>query len=466
MPLKLLHEATGRARSTIVKLSTVVAGMICLAIPVVFGLTHYIAESHHYDVKATLIAHQLARHIYTADTHWRYEHHRLEDLTTISGLDDDHAARQVYDNRGVLIAEFGPSFWGPMFRNSAPILLGSHKVGHVVLQRSMFPYLGLLLLTVVLGGFLGTASFLGVRFYPLRVLDRSLGDLNYAQELLAGQVQETKKAYQELAAQNRALEIKNQEVARARDHAELANRTKSEFLANMSHELRTPLNAIIGFSEILSGDGAERFPASRRAEYASDIHNSGRHLLDLINEILDLAKIESGQLSVDFENVDLTEIVSSCYRLMSARAAKGKVALDFALDKVPVALVRGEPTRLKQIVLNVLSNAVKFTPPGGRVETSISLAPDGSAILQVRDTGIGMRPEDIPRALLPFHQLDHALTKKYEGTGLGLPLTAMLVEMHAGKLKIESQPKQGTTVIIELPAASAILPLPIASRVS
>jgi signal transduction histidine kinase len=242
--------------------------------------------------------------------------------------------------------------------------------------------------------------------------------------------------------------IEKQQLYLAKVGAETANRTKSEFLANMSHELRTPLNAVIGFSEVIKrsmfGPLNERY-----REYASDIFNSGTHLLKLINEILDLSKLEAKQAELYEEDVDLAAIIESCVHLMEAQAQSAKVRL---LSKVAndVPLIRADDRRMRQILINLLSNAVKFTPEGGQVRVSTSLA-NGGVTIEVKDTGIGMAPDQIPKALEPFRQIDSKISRKYHGTGLGLPLTKHLVELHGGSLTIESRPNIGTTVTCLLP---------------
>jgi two-component system cell cycle sensor histidine kinase PleC len=242
--------------------------------------------------------------------------------------------------------------------------------------------------------------------------------------------------------------LAEEEVARSRDRAEAASRAKSEFLANMSHELRTPLNAIIGFSDAMLGGYAGDLTA-KQAEYATDINASGQHLLKIVNDVLDLSKIEAGKLDLSFESLELTETISVCVGLMQSRADATGLRLVIDLPDSPTA-VWADELRLRQILLNILSNAVKFTPAGGQV--TVTAAPTEDMVrITVADTGIGMKPADVAVALEPFRQVDGSLARRYEGTGLGLPLVKSLTEMHGGRLEIETSLGQGTTVTISLP---------------
>jgi len=229
-----------------------------------------------------------------------------------------------------------------------------------------------------------------------------------------------------------------------------ASRAKSNFLALMSHELRTPLNAIIGFSEVIAGEFFGP-TGERYRSYAGDIHGAGRHLLALINDILDLSKAEAGKLDLHCEPVDVGGLVRDSVKLIieKARAQGIKVQTHFAPD---LPLLYADALRLKQILVNLLSNAVKFTEMGS-VKIAAELTDSREFLLRVTDTGVGMAPEMIPIALEPFRQIDSALNRKFEGTGLGLSLVKSLVERHEGRLEIDSALNQGTTVRVFFPAA-------------
>ncbi len=251
------------------------------------------------------------------------------------------------------------------------------------------------------------------------------------------------------------LVAREQQLKHALVAAEDADRTRANFLALMSHELRTPLNAIIGFSEVLSNElfGAHGVPKYR--DYSKDIMGAGRHLLALINDILDLSKSEAGQLALFSEPVDIAAMLRTCTHLLSTRAADGKIALLIhAADDLPP--VRADGLRLKQVVLNILSNAVKFTMPGGKVDISAYVNSVGGVEISIADSGIGMDPEMIPVALEPFRQIDSPMSRNVEGTGLGLSLAKSLVERHGGTIAIESALNVGTTVRVILPPGRTV----------
>lgn len=238
----------------------------------------------------------------------------------------------------------------------------------------------------------------------------------------------------------------------ARVEAELASRVKSEFIANMSHELRTPLNAIIGFSQLLSEQNDRRLSPAQVADYASLINDAAGHLLAVINNILDISKIQSGKCVVDRREVSLGEVLSasaSSFRLIAQNAG---VRIDERIDR-QLPTVSGDSVRLRQVFMNLISNALKFTRSGGSV-TLVAEAQAGSAIVSVRDTGIGMTPEELSIALTPFGQVDSGHARWREGTGLGLPIARALVQLHGGELRVISEKGVGTTVEVSIPLPS------------
>jgi signal transduction histidine kinase len=240
------------------------------------------------------------------------------------------------------------------------------------------------------------------------------------------------------------------ELRAAKEEADLANRSKSEFLANVSHELRTPLNAIIGFSDTMGNEALGPVGNPRYREYLQDISQAGNHLLNLINDILDLSKIEVGKEELREDIVRISYVVDACTRLVKQRAEEKGVALRVDLSPQPERLfVDGQ--KLKQILINLLSNSVKFTEAGGRVTLSCRQDRDGY-LFAVADTGIGIAEKDIPTAMTAFRQVDGALSRKYGGTGLGLPLSRSLTELHGGVFELRSKIGVGTTVSVRLPS--------------
>ena len=251
--------------------------------------------------------------------------------------------------------------------------------------------------------------------------------------------------FSDITARRRAVRSAHE----AKEAAEAASRAKSDFLANMSHELRTPLNAIIGYSEAMT---ARLFGpiAARYAEYARDINASGQHLLNIIGDLLDLAKIEAGRMELAEERLELRVLADEVLHLMRERAGKGGVAMTLDCRAGDTALL-GDARAIRQILLNLVSNAIKFTTAGGSVSAAIAETASGGLELVVADTGIGMAAQDIPKALEPFGQVSGPMSRRHQGTGLGLPLVKSFAELHQATMSIKSQPGMGTSVSIQFP---------------
>jgi len=254
----------------------------------------------------------------------------------------------------------------------------------------------------------------------------------------------------ELEQTKRELEATTVDLHRAFEAAAAGSQAKSQFLATMSHELRTPLNAIIGFSEVMATEMFGPHVNARYREYSASVHASGKHLLGLINDVLDCSKIDAGRLELQESIIDMGELIESVLQMTRAQAEAAGISLvEPVIGSLP--RVGADERRLRQVLLNLLSNAIKFTPRGGEVRIFAETRHDGIAV-SVADSGIGIAPDDIPRALERFGQIDSRLSRKYEGTGLGLPLSKGLMELHGGTLEVESAVGVGTTVTITLPA--------------
>jgi len=256
----------------------------------------------------------------------------------------------------------------------------------------------------------------------------------------------------DITAHKRAEEV----LRSAKDRAEWANRAKSEFLTNTSHELRTPLNAIIGFAQMMEAEMFGELGSQRYRDYTKNIRESGEHLLSVVNDLLDLSKIEAGKQSLHDELVTVPEAVQTAWKLAKACAEGAHPAL---VTDMPVGLpkLRADKRLFQQIVLNFLSNAVKFTSADGKIETIARIGRDGTFVLQIVDTGIGMNQDDLKRAFEPFGQGNGGLTRNHEGTGLGVPLSKALIELHGGTLDIDSEPGSGTTVTVRFPENRVVM---------
>jgi len=259
-------------------------------------------------------------------------------------------------------------------------------------------------------------------------------------------------AHELLKQQYAELQIANTELSQAKQRAEAASRMKTEFLANVSHELRTPLNSIIGFSEMIDNEAHGPIGHDKYRSYIRDINASGQHLLGVVNDILDISKIEVGEFELQEDQVDVAEIIETSLRIVHERAERAGIGVTSQVAPA-LPVLRGDARRVRQILLNLLSNSIKFTASGGRVSVRAANAPAGGVTVSVTDSGIGIAAEDIEKAMMPFGQVDGRLNRKYEGTGLGLPLAKSLTELHGGRLTLQSVVGEGTTVTLEFPAA-------------
>ncbi len=443
------RERSQKLRRLTSTLAAAVALAVTLLSPSVFLFGSYSLERAHLAGVAAGRAVGIAGRISRPPDLWQFPSHRREELlrgTQQASKEDQHRLLAL---DGELIAEWrsaadpepGPIDW--RVRGKADVIVDGQVVAQVQSSVSLWHVVIPSLQIAAIAGALGVAVFVLLRGIPFRALDRTMAELYRSETDLAERVAELETVRADLEAQQGAL-------LSARDEAQAANKAKSEFLAMMSHELRTPLNAIMGFSQVIRDGTFGPVGTPRYRDYAGNIYDGGEHLLALINDILDLSKVESGKDELWEEELDIEGLVASVLKLVTARAGRAAVRL-------PVELAEGLPTlvaddrKLKQILVNILSNAIKFTPAAGEVRLKVCCNQDGY-LFGVADTGIGMAPDAIPKALSPFGQIDGTLSRKYEGTGLGLPLTKALTELHGGTLEIQSAVEQGTTVRIRFPA--------------
>ncbi len=258
-----------------------------------------------------------------------------------------------------------------------------------------------------------------------------------------------------LQERNAALVESESTLRETKDSLERTGRSKSEFLANLSHELRTPLNAIVGFSEIVEGEAYGELGNPRYREYAGHIHRSARHMLDLVNDTLDLSRAEVGHLDLVEADVCIKQTVEICARMLTRLAEQAGITVTQAVEPA-LPRLHGDERRIRQMVLNLLSNAIKFTPTDGRVEVSARRMEDGGIAITVADSGIGIAEDDVEKALTPFMRLENGRTHMHDGAGIGLSLTRFLVELHGGRLTIDSQVDAGTRVSLHFPPTRTI----------
>ena len=445
------HHDHERLRHSIMRAAVIFAIIALVATSGFFIVNAYQTERWHVRSEAARAADLISVRVQHDPGGWRDEARWLDD--TINGLHEpgDESWHEVVDSSGALITRHGnvPGLFSVV--GEAPIRSEGEVVA--VVRVGQFPHraFDFTVLGLSLGFLLSGCVIVVLWILPMRALDAAFGRAEAYRQALEVRVGELERTKELLQRQGDELTQVAERLFEAREKEHKANVAKSEFLANMSHELRTPLNTIIGFTEVMQLESFGPITNPRYAEYLGHIHTSGGHLLELINDMLDLAKVEAGKLELEAQPVDFGHLLRRCRNLLEQRIGSG--GLEFG-ERVPEDLPRlmADERKLRQILLNLLSNAIKHTPPSGRVSVQAWVDTAGRFNFSVTDTGVGMAPEDIPKALEPFGQVDNPMVSGEEGTGLGLSLTKALVELHGGTITLDSEPGKGTTATVTLPA--------------
>jgi|GEM_PF-732590 len=439
-------------RRTLRRMTMVLTTVVLFSIPALFALAGVRALHERALLEATVTAERVADHARSAGSEWQQapgDLRKVLDLVPTMGIQVERTL--LGPEGGVLLAPAQPAA-RPVLRSRASVMVSGTRVGEVVVAVSLR---GTLIETALVFGFaalVATGLYLVIDRVALRALRHALDHLQTALRERDRALQETSDALSLLGRQNARLKSTSEELSRARDAALTADRSKSMFLAAMSHELRTPLNAIIGFSEVMARQLYGPIGHQKYRDYATDIRASGDHLLALIDDVLDLSRVAAGKLSLRREPLDVLEQVEGCCRLVEGRATDAGIHLEHTARNAVEPAILGDRVRFRQILLNLLTNAVKFTERGGQVKVETETGPDRAVTVRISDTGIGMSSVDLERVFRPFERIDVGTSRPTEGAGLGLALSRALVREHDGELNIASAPGKGTTITLTFPS--------------
>ncbi|SDD65691.1 Signal transduction histidine kinase [Rhodospira trueperi] len=432
------------------RMSIIISALVAVAVPVAYALSGYLALNNDLAFKAQLNAERIARYAYGRPQAWPYAVEHLKVLITLTGKSNAAVRQQVCDANGVHIVDTTPNLAPPLMWQRRPILVRGEVVGSVGVGTSLWPLLFSTMAAMGVGLMIGALSWLVMRRLPQRSLEQSLAAIHRSHEKTHRQAASLTAVNNELNTQYQYIAETARRLEQARKDAEVANRSKSTFLATMSHELRTPLTAIIGFADMMESGVFGKIEQPNYSEYVRDINRSGHHLLSIINNMLDLSKVEAGRMELRPELVSVPDLLEDSVGVLETIAADAGVTLALSVaDDLP--RVRADEVKIKQVLLNLLSNAIKFTPPNGRVTASADLLDGDHVRVTVTDTGIGMATDELTHAMEPFRQVENPMTTKHFGTGLGLPVSKALVELHGGHFGLASVKGTGTTATITLP---------------
>lgn len=429
-----------------------VTAIVLVSIPALFALADLRALHERAVLQAAITADRIALVAMASGANWMENTGALREvLNSLPEVDVGINRALLRPNGRIAVAVESPTTQ-PALHASAPVLVHGRRVADVAVAISLRPLLAETVLVTLFAAVIAAGMYLVIDRVALRALRDALDHLQTAVGQRDEALHETSQALAQLGRQNARLRATSDELSRARDSALTADRSKSMFLAAMSHELRTPLNAIIGFSEVMARELYGPIGHTKYRDYSADIRASGDHLLALIDDVLDLSQVEAGKLVLRREPLDLVDEVDACFKMVQGRAKDSGIALAF--DRPAAAGdagVHADRVRLRQILLNLLTNAVKFTDHGGRIRIAVDTSSEQDLVVRIEDTGVGMSPEDLERVFRAFERVDVGLARPTEGAGLGLALTRALVQEHEGTIHIASRLGQGTTVTVTLP---------------
>lgn len=452
------HEASGMPIRTLLRrLGITAAILVALLSPLVYWHQRVAAETEALEFKAHLNAGRIARLVFTSDQMWRYQAVRISELIDLGTAQVAPIQQVVRDMKGESIVTVGQPISWPSLAVTAPVSVRGTQVAELRLETSLQPTALATSYVLVLSALLGIGCLWVLSWFPLQVLDETLGELEQAE-------QEARTANEELRVLNanleRVVEERTAAAEEAAEEARVANKVKSAFLASMSHEIRTPMNGVLGMADLLGR--TELNDHQRRL--LSTIDQSARTLLLIINDILDHSRIEAGKLELDIHEFDLRECVESAVELMSEEAARKSIEISLLMPPSLPRFVFGDPGRLRQVLVNIIGNAVKFTSRGGVIiRVGAQTRDDATAELRfsIADTGIGMDEKTQALLFKPFSQGDSTISRRFGGTGLGLTIANDLIALMRGELRLESQLGKGTTVSFAIPLdVSANVPAP------
>jgi len=464
VPLKDMSETTRpydfsqqRLRQAIRRSAVIFAVTALIATSGFFTVSAYQAEQYHVRSDAARAADLISLRVAADPQGWREDRLWLDSAVNNLQGPEEETWHEIVDRSGHVVSGSGevPGFLSVV--GEAPIMADNHEVATVRVGQVPHRVYAFAVVGLGLGLLLSVCVVIVLWVLPMRALNVACAQAETYRRVLEVRVRELEFTQSMLQRHRDELSHVAERLRDSREKEHKANLAKSEFLANMSHELRTPLNSILGFAEIMELGTFGAIGNERYREYLGHIHASGKHLLELINDMLDLAKVESGRLELEEDAVDFRHLLHDCEVLLQQRLDRGGLKFHRRVPERLPSLMADE-RKLKQILLNLLSNAIKYTPPNGRVSVRAWRDRKGRFNFSVADTGIGMAPEDIPKALEPFGQVDNVMISSEEGTGLGLPLTKALVELHGGTFGLESEVGKGTIATVTIPAERILSP--------